>query len=147
MVKALADRLAEAFAEYAHLQARRDWYEPGAAPTVEDLRAERFRGIRPAFGYPGAPDHSLKGELFQMLGAGDSGMALTESFAMTPASSVSGLLFAHPASRYFTVGRIGRDQAEDYARRRGIPLRQAEHWLRPNLAYEPDGDDVVAAGR
>jgi len=146
MVKALADRLAEAFAEYAHLQARRDWYEPGAAPTVEDLRAERFRGIRPAFGYPGAPDHSLKGELFQMLQAGDSGMALTESFAMTPASSVSGLLFAHPASRYFTVGRIGRDQAEDYARRRGIPLRQAEHWLRPNLAYEPEGD-VVAAGR
>jgi 5-methyltetrahydrofolate--homocysteine methyltransferase len=159
MVKALADRLAEAFAEHAHLRARRDWYEPGAAPTVEDLRAERFRGIRPAFGYPGAPDHSLKGELFQMLGAGDSGMALTESFAMTPASSVSGLLFAHPASRYFTVGRIGRDQAEDYARRRGIPLRQAEHWLRPNLAYEPEpepepsaeaeaeAEDGAAAGR
>ena len=147
MVKALADRLAEAFAEYTHLRARRDWYEPGAAPTVEDLRAERFRGIRPAFGYPGAPDHSLKGELFQMLGAGDFGMALTESFAMTPASSVSGLLFAHPASRYFTVGRIGRDQTEDYTRRRGIPLRQAEHWLRPNLAYEPEGDDVMAAGR
>jgi 5-methyltetrahydrofolate--homocysteine methyltransferase len=147
MVKALADRLAEAFAEYTHLRARRDWYEPGAAPTVEDLRAERFQGIRPAFGYPGAPDHSLKGELFQMLGAGDFGMALTESFAMTPASSVSGLLFAHPASRYFTVGRIGRDQTEDYTRRRGIPLRQAEHWLRPNLAYEPEGDDVMAAGR
>ena len=147
MVKALADRLAEAFAEYTHLRARRDWYEPGAAPTVEDLRAERFQGIRPAFGYPGAPDHSLKGELFQMLGAGDFGMALTESFAMTPASSVSGLLFAHPASRYFTVGRIGRDQTEDYTRRRGIPIRQAEHWLRPNLAYEPEGDDVMAAGR
>jgi 5-methyltetrahydrofolate--homocysteine methyltransferase len=150
MVKALADRLAEAFAEHAHLRARRDWYEPGAAPTVEDLRAERFRGIRPAFGYPGAPDHSLKGELFEMLGAGDFGMALTESFAMTPASSVSGLLFAHPASRYFTVGRIGRDQAEDYARRRGTTLRQAEHWLRPNLAYEPEpepeGEDGAPAG-
>src|SRR5439155_773683 len=101
-----------------------DWYEPGAAPAIGDLHAERFRGIRPAFGYPAAPDHSLKGELFEMLGAGDFGMALTESFAMTPASSVSGLLFAHPASRYFTVGRIGRDQAEDYARRRRIPLRQ-----------------------
>jgi 5-methyltetrahydrofolate--homocysteine methyltransferase len=139
MVKALADRLAEAFAEHTHLRARRDWYEPDAAPAVEDLHAERFRGIRPAFGYPAAPDHSLKGELFRLLGAGEFGMALTESFAMTPASSVSGLLFAHPASRYFTVGRIGRDQAEDYARRRGIPLGRAEHWLRPNLAYEPEG--------
>jgi 5-methyltetrahydrofolate--homocysteine methyltransferase len=139
MVKALADRLAEAFAEHTHLRARRDWYEPDAAPAVEDLHAERFRGIRPAFGYPAAPDHSLKGRLFRLLRAGEFGMALTESFAMTPASSVSGLLFAHPASRYFTVGRIGRDQAEDYARRRGIPLGQAEHWLRPNLAYEPEG--------
>ncbi|HEY3953542.1 MAG TPA: methionine synthase [Streptosporangiaceae bacterium] len=147
MVKALADRLAEAFAEHTHLRARRDWYEPDAAPRVDDLHAERFRGIRPAFGYPAAPDHSLKGELFQMLGAGDFGMALTESFAMTPASSVSGLLFAHPASRYFTVGRIGRDQAEDYASRRGIPLGQAEHWLRPNLAYEPEGAAEAPTGR
>ncbi len=137
MVKALADRLAEAFAEHAHLRARRDWYEPDAAPSVEDLHAERFRGIRPAFGYPAAPDHSLKRELFGMLGAGDFGMALTESFAMTPASSVSGMLFAHHASRYFTVGRIARDQAEDYARRRHVPLDQVEHWLRPNLSYEP----------
>ena len=137
MVKALADRLAEAFAEHAHLRARRDWYEPDAAPSVEDLHAERFRGIRPAFGYPAAPDHSLKRELFEMLGAGDFGMALTESFAMTPASSVSGMLFAHPASRYFTVGRIARDQSEDYARRRRVPLHQVEHWLRPNLSYEP----------
>jgi 5-methyltetrahydrofolate--homocysteine methyltransferase len=138
MVKALADRLAEAFAEYAHLRARRDWYDPDEAPSVEDLHAERFRGIRPAFGYPAAPDHSLKRELFGMLGAGDFGMALTESFAMMPASSVSGMLFAHPGSRYFTVGRIGRDQAEDYAARRGVPLEQVEHWLAPNLAYEPD---------
>jgi 5-methyltetrahydrofolate--homocysteine methyltransferase len=136
MVKALADRLAEAFAEHTHLRARRDWYEPDAAPSIEDLHAERFLGIRPAFGYPAAPDHSLKANLFRMLGAGDLGMTLTESFAMTPASSVSGLLFAHPASRYFTVGRIARDQAEDYAQRRGIPLQQAEHWLRPNLSYE-----------
>jgi 5-methyltetrahydrofolate--homocysteine methyltransferase len=137
MVKALADRLAEAFAEHIHLQARRDWYEPDADPAIEDLHAERFRGIRPAFGYPASPDHSLKPALFGLLGAEHLGMALTESFAMTPAASVSGLLFAHPSSRYFTVGRIGRDQAEDYARRRGIDLAEAERWLRPNLAYDP----------
>jgi len=137
MVKALADRLAEAFAEHIHLQARRDWYEPDADPAIEDLHAERFRGIRPAFGYPASPDHSLKRALFGLLGAERLGLALTESFAMTPAASVSGLLFAHPASRYFTVGRIGRDQAEDYARRRGISLTEAERWLRPNLAYDP----------
>ena len=137
MVKALADRLAEAFAEHIHLQARRDWFEPDADPAIEDLHAERFRGIRPAFGYPASPDHSLKRALFGLLGAERLGMALTESFAMTPAASVSGLLFAHPASRYFTVGRIGRDQAEDYAGRRGISLAEAERWLRPNLAYDP----------
>jgi 5-methyltetrahydrofolate--homocysteine methyltransferase len=136
MVKGLADRLAEAFAEYTHLRARRDWYDPDAAPAIEDLHAERFRGIRPAFGYPAAPDHSLKHELFEMLGAGDFGLALTESFAMTPAASVSGLLFAHPDARYFTVGRIARDQVEDYARRRGIGVEEAERWLAPNLAYQ-----------
>jgi 5-methyltetrahydrofolate--homocysteine methyltransferase len=138
MVKALADRLAEAFAEHIHLRARRDWYELDGEVSIEDLHAERFRGIRPAFGYPAAPDHSLKHELFGLLGAGDFGMSLTESFAMMPASSVSGLLFAHPASRYFTVGRIARDQIADYARRRGIELEAAEHWLRPNLAYDPE---------
>jgi 5-methyltetrahydrofolate--homocysteine methyltransferase len=136
MVKALADRLAEAFAEYAHLRARRDWYDPDEAPATEDLHAERFRGIRPAFGYPAAPDHSLKHELFEMLGARDFGMELTESFAMTPAASVSGLLFAHPDARYFSVGRIARDQVEDYARRRGVGVEEAEHWLAPNLAYQ-----------
>jgi len=133
MVKALADRLAEAFAEYVHLQARRAWFEPGAEPAIEDLHAERFRGIRPAFGYPASPDHSQKLELFDLLGAPALGIGLTESFAMTPAASVSGLIFAHPASRYFTVGRIGRDQLEDYARRRGLPLDEVERWLRPNL--------------
>jgi 5-methyltetrahydrofolate--homocysteine methyltransferase len=137
MVKALADRLAEAFAEHIHLQARRDWYEPDADQPIEELHAERFRGIRPAFGYPASPDHSLKRALFDLLDAGQLGMTLTESWAMTPASSVSGLLFAHPASRYFTVGRIGQDQVADYARRRGIKLAEAERWLRPNLAYEP----------
>jgi 5-methyltetrahydrofolate--homocysteine methyltransferase len=138
MVKALADRLAEAFAEYVHLQARRDWFEPGAEPAMEDLHAERFRGIRPALGYPACPDHSEKRDLFRLLEADRLDMSLTDSFAMTPAASVSGLLFAHPASRYFTVGRIGRDQAEDYARRRGVDLAEVERWLRPNLAYEPD---------
>ncbi|GIH93376.1 methionine synthase [Planobispora siamensis] len=138
MVKALADRLAEAFAEHLHLRARREWYEPDAAPSLEDLHAERFRGIRPAFGYPASPDHSQKRDLFDLLGAERIGMGLTESFAMTPAASVSGLLFAHPSSRYFTVGRLGRDQVEDYARRRGLDLAEVERWLRPNLAYDPE---------
>jgi len=137
MVKALADRLAEAFAEHIHLQARRAWYEPDADPAIEDLHAERFRGIRPALGYPASPDHSQKQDLFELLDAGQLGMALTESFAMTPAASVSGLLFAHPSSRYFTVGRIGKDQAEDYAHRRGLELADVERWLRPNLGYDP----------
>jgi 5-methyltetrahydrofolate--homocysteine methyltransferase len=137
MVKALADRLAEAFAEYLHLKARREWFEPDADPSIEDLHAERFRGIRPALGYPASPDHSEKRTLFDLLGAERIGMGLTEAFAMTPAASVSGLLFAHPDSRYFTVGRIGRDQVEDYARRRGIPVAEVERWLRPNLAYDP----------
>ena len=137
MVKALADRLAEAFAEHIHLEARRDWFEPGANPAIEDLHAERFRGIRPAFGYPASPDHSQKRALFDLLDAASLGLALTESCAMTPAASVSGLLFAHPCSRYFTVGRIGKDQAEDYARRQGVDLAEVERWLRPNLGYDP----------
>jgi 5-methyltetrahydrofolate--homocysteine methyltransferase len=138
MVKALADRLAEAFAEHVHLQARRAWFEPDADPAIEDLHAERFRGIRPALGYPACPDHGPKRDLFDLLDAASLGMGLTESFAMTPAASVSGLIFAHPASRYFTVGRIGRDQARDYARRRGLDLADAERWLRPNLGYDPE---------
>jgi 5-methyltetrahydrofolate--homocysteine methyltransferase len=137
MVKALADRLAEAFAEHVHLQARRAWFEPGADPALDDLHAERFRGIRPAFGYPACPDHSLKPDLFGLLGAGRFGMTLTESFAMTPAASVSGLIFASPAARYFTVGRLGLDQVEDYARRRGMQVSVVERWLGPNLAYDP----------
>jgi 5-methyltetrahydrofolate--homocysteine methyltransferase len=137
MVKALADRLAEAFAEYTHLRARRDWFEPEADPAIEDLHAERFRGIRPAFGYPALPDHSGKPAMLALLGGGRSGITLTESFAMLPAASVNGLIFAHPQARYFTVGRIGRDQVVDYARRRGVALAQAEQWLRPNLGYDP----------
>jgi 5-methyltetrahydrofolate--homocysteine methyltransferase len=138
MVKALADRLAEAFAEWLHERARREWYESGTKMTSDELIDERYRGIRPAFGYPASPDHSEKFTLFDLLGAREIGMALTESCAMTPAASVSGLYFAHPASRYFNVGRIGRDQVEDYAKRRDMPHKEVEAWLRPNLAYEPD---------
>jgi 5-methyltetrahydrofolate--homocysteine methyltransferase len=133
MVKALADRLAEAFAEQVHLEARRAWFEPDADPAMADLHAERFRGIRPALGYPASPDHSLKRELFDLLGAEEVGMGLTSSYAMTPAASVSGLIFAHPDSRYFTVGRIGADQLRDYAERRVLPQTEVEDWLRPNL--------------
>ncbi|MCM4082886.1 methionine synthase [Paractinoplanes hotanensis] len=136
MVKALADRLAEAFAEHLHLQARRDWFEPGSQPDLADLHAERFRGIRPALGYPASPDHSEKKDLFELLGTDEIGVGLTESYAMMPAAAVSGLIFAHPGSRYFTVGRLGKDQVTDYARRRGMPLEEVERWLRPNLAYE-----------
>ena len=96
-----------------------------------------YRGIRPAFGYPACPDHSEKQRLFDLLGAERAGLSLTESFAMTPAASVSGLYFANEATRYFSVGRLGRDQVEDYAARKGIPVAEAERWLLPNLAYEP----------
>ena len=119
MVKALADRLAEAFAEYLHETARRAWYETGPKLSGEELLAERFRGIRPAFGYPACPDHTEKAKLFALLGAEDAGLALTETFAMTPAASVSGLYFAHPEARYFSVGRIERDQVADYAAPQG----------------------------
>ena len=136
MAKALADRLAEAFAEYLHLQARREWFEPDAQPKLEDLHAERFRGIRPALGYPASPDHSEKKDLFKLLGTDTIGVVLTESYAMTPAAAVSGLIFQHPGSRYFTVGRLGKDQITDYAARRGMTVDEVERWLRPNLAYE-----------
>ena len=140
MVKALADRFAEAFAEQLHEQVRREWYEPEERLSSEELIAERFRGIRPAYGYPACPDHSEKGRLFDLLGARRIGMELTETFATLPAASVSGLYLGHPQSRYFSVGRIGRDQVEDYAGRKGVELGEAERWLRPNLAYTPDDD-------
>ncbi len=121
MAKALADRLAEACAEYAHLEARRAWYEPDSAPTIEELHAERFRGIRPAFGYPACPDHSEKRKLFDLLDADRIGVALTDSFAMMPAASVSGLLLAHPSARYFAVGRIAQGPG------RGLRGTQGRH--------------------
>jgi 5-methyltetrahydrofolate--homocysteine methyltransferase len=144
MVKALADRFAEAFAEYLHEVARRAWYETGPKLPNEQLIAERFRGIRPAFGYPACPDHSEKPKLFALLGAEEAGIALTETYAMTPAASVSGIYLAHPEARYFSVGRLGRDQVEDYAARKGVSLPEAERWLRPNLAYEPEPGEPVA---
>jgi 5-methyltetrahydrofolate--homocysteine methyltransferase len=137
IVKALADRLAEAFAEYLHAQARRDWgYGADERLTNEELIGEKYRGIRPAYGYPACPDHSEKFTLFELLDAGRQGITLTESAAMMPAASVSGLYFSHPAAKYFTVGRIGRDQLESYAKRKGMPVEEAERWLSPNLGYE-----------
>jgi 5-methyltetrahydrofolate--homocysteine methyltransferase len=139
MAKALADRLAEAFAEYLHARARRDWsYGAGEELSNEDLIAERYRGIRPAFGYPACPDHTEKRTLFALLDAPALGIELTESCVMTPAASVSGLYFAHPQARYFSVGRIDRDQVEDYATRKGMGLAEIERWLAPNLGYDPD---------
>ena len=142
MAKALADRLAEAFAEYLHEVARRAWYEAGPKLPTEQLIAERFRGIRPAFGYPACPDHSEKPKLFALLGAEEAGLALTETYAMTPAASVSGIYLGHPEARYFSIGRLDRDQVEDYASRKGVSTEQAERWLRPNLGYEPAEDEA-----
>jgi 5-methyltetrahydrofolate--homocysteine methyltransferase len=137
MVKALADRLAEAFAEWLHARARREWgYGRDERLSNEDLIAERYRGIRPAFGYPACPDHTEKGRLFELLDARKAGIELTSSFAMTPAASVSGLYFHHPKARYFAVGPIGRDQVESYAAHKGMPVAEVERWLAPNLGYE-----------
>jgi len=137
IVKALADRLAEAFAEYLHEVARHEWYESGPKLTNEQLIEERYRGIRPAFGYPACPDHTEKRKLFDLLGAEELGLVLTESYATLPAASVSGIYLGHPQARYFSVGRIGRDQVEDYAARKGLPVAEAERWLSPNLGYQP----------
>ncbi len=138
MAKALADRLAEAFAEHLHQEARIAWGYQAERQPNDELIAERYRGIRPAFGYPACPDHSQKRRLFDLLDAREIGIDLTESCAMTPAASVSGLYFAHPQARYFNVGRIAKDQLEDYARRQGESIAEAERWLRPNLAYDTD---------
>jgi 5-methyltetrahydrofolate--homocysteine methyltransferase len=140
MVKALADRLAEALAEKIHKAARADWgYGRGEDLPVEELIRERYRGIRPAPGYPACPDHTEKRPLFDLLGAEQAaGLTLTESFAMLPAASVSGFLIGHSEARYFQLGRIGEDQALEYHRRKGIDLRTVERWLAPNLDYDPD---------
>jgi len=135
MLKAIADRLAEAFAEMLHERVRRDlWgYVPHEALTNEELVKEAYRGIRPAPGYPACPEHSVKSEMFVALRADEIGMQLTENYAMSPASSVSGFYFSHPQSKYFNVGRIGRDQLEDLARRKSEAVVELERWLAPNL--------------
>ena len=138
MAKALADRLAEAFAEYLHKRVRELWgYGRLERLTNEELIREKYRGIRPAPGYPACPDHTEKRTLFDLLQVErHTGIILTESFAMLPAAAVSGWYFAHPEAKYFSVGKIGRDQVEDYAHRKGMDLRTIERWLAPNLNYE-----------
>ena len=135
LVKALADRLAEAFAASPRPGPGGDEIDDAATPA--DVIAERHRGSVPAFGYPACPDHSEKFKLFELLDAGAVGMALTEHATMTPAASVSGLYFGHPQARYFTVGRIGEDQIADYARRKGLSIEAVERWLTPSLGYGP----------
>ncbi len=139
MAEALADRLAEAFAECLHKRVRDEWgYGCSEKLSSADYIAEKYRGIRPAPGYPACPDHTEKGPLWSLLNVeANTGMKITESFAMWPGSSVSGLYFAHPQSRYFSLGKIGRDQVEDYAERKGMTLAEVERWLGPNLAYDP----------
>jgi 5-methyltetrahydrofolate--homocysteine methyltransferase len=139
LAKALADRLAEAFAERMHERVRREiWgYAKDEQLTNNELIAENYLGIRPAPGYPACPDHSEKRTLFDLLnGEQNAGVRLTESYAMWPAASVSGYYFSHPASHYFGLGKINRDQVEDYARRKGMDIGAVERWLSPNLAYE-----------
>jgi len=141
ILKALADRLAEASAEYMHRRVRKEFwaYEPSEELSNNDLIAEKYRGIRPAPGYPACPDHTEKATLWELLNVEASiGMQLTESFAMYPTAAVSGFYFAHPEARYFAVGKVDRDQVASYAERKGISLVEAEKWLAPNLGYDPD---------
>ena len=133
-VKAIADRLAEAFAEWLHARVRHEWYAPDEHLSTEDLVKENFRGIRPAYGYPACPDHSEKAKLRDLLGTDAIGVELTESYAMTPAAAVSGLYFHSPQAKYFAVGRIGRDQLADYAERKGEPSAAVERWLGQSLS-------------
>ncbi len=139
MAEALADRLAEAFAECLHKRVRDEWgYGCAETFTPAELIQEKYRGIRPAPGYPACPDHTEKGTIWSLLDVErNTGIQITESFAMWPGSSVSGLYFAHPESRYFSLGKIDRDQAEDYALRKAMPIPEVERWLGPNLNYEP----------
>jgi 5-methyltetrahydrofolate--homocysteine methyltransferase len=136
MLKALADRLAEAFAEYMHERVRVDFwgYAPNESLSKEALIKEQYQGIRPAPGYPACPDHTVKPDMFKLLQAETIGMALTESFAMSPGAAVSGFYFAHPESKYFSVDKIGTDQLQDMAERRGLTKDYLERWLAPNLS-------------
>jgi 5-methyltetrahydrofolate--homocysteine methyltransferase len=138
MAKALADRLAEAFAEFLHKRVRDEWgYGKQETLSADELIREKYRGIRPAPGYPACPDHTEKRLLFDLLQVEqNAAITLTESFAMLPTAAVSGFYFAHPEAKYFAVGKIGKDQVEDYAHRKGMDLRTVERWLSPNLNYE-----------
>jgi 5-methyltetrahydrofolate--homocysteine methyltransferase len=141
LLKALADRLAEAFAERLHERVRTEFWGYAADEKLdnEGLIHERYRGIRPAPGYPACPDHTEKELLWKLLDVEhNAGISLTESFAMVPTAAVSGIYFAHPESRYFAVGKINRDQVENYAQRKGLTLAEAERWLAPNLGYSSD---------
>jgi 5-methyltetrahydrofolate--homocysteine methyltransferase len=147
LVKALADRLAEAFAERLHQRVRKEFwgYAADEALTNEQLISEQYRGIRPAPGYPAQPDHTEKETLFRLLAPERIGVALTESFAMTPGAAVCGLYLSHPQSAYFGVGKIERDQVEDYAKRKGWSLQETERWLAPILNYDPRHAPSIAA--
>jgi 5-methyltetrahydrofolate--homocysteine methyltransferase len=141
LLKALADRLAEALAERLHQRVRKEFwgFEPEETLDNQALIAEKYRGIRPAPGYPACPEHSEKATLFRLLDAGrNADMQLTESFAMLPTAAVSGYYFSHPKSQYFVVGRVSKEQAADYAKRKGVDLIQAERWLASNLDYDPE---------
>jgi 5-methyltetrahydrofolate--homocysteine methyltransferase len=146
MLKALADRLAEAFAELLHARVRREFWGYAKDETLDNaaMIAEKYQGIRPAPGYPACPDHTEKGPLFELLKPERVGMKITESFAMYPASAVSGFYLAHPQAQYFAVGKIDRDQVADYARRKDVSFGEAERWLAPSLGYEPTQDTRAA---
>ncbi|MGB0723297.1 MAG: vitamin B12 dependent-methionine synthase activation domain-containing protein, partial [Gammaproteobacteria bacterium] len=141
LLKSLADRLAEAFAEHMHERVRKEFwgYAGDESLSNEDVIREKYHGIRPAPGYPASPDHTEKATLWDLLDAeAATGISLTESYAMLPAASVSGFYFAHPDSTYFMVGNIGREQTEEYAKRKAMGLREVERWLAPYLGYDPD---------
>jgi len=146
ILKALADRLAEACAEYLHERVRREhWaYAAGEELSNDDLIAEKYAGIRPAPGYPACPDHTEKAKLWKLLDVEASiGLSLTDSYAMFPTAAVSGFYFSHPDARYFPVGKIDRDQLRSYAERKGMSVVEAERWLAPNLGYDPNAADVA----
>jgi 5-methyltetrahydrofolate--homocysteine methyltransferase len=146
LLKALADRLAEALAEYLHERVRQEFwgYDRDERLSSRELIDERYRGIRPAPGYPACPDHTEKGRLWQLLGVEDAiGLSLTESFAMVPTAAVSGFYFSHPDSRYFSVGKIARDQVESLAVRKGMSVTELERWLSPNVGYDPEAADAA----
>src|SRR5690606_8996476 len=149
LVKALADRFAEAFAELMHQRVRKEFwgYSPDEDLTNDDMIHEKYAGIRPAPGYPAQPDHTEKSTLFKLLDAtANAGVELTESYSMWPGSSVSGLYIGHPESYYFGVAKVERDQVQDYARRKGMEIREVERWLGPILNYMPDtSDNLVPA--